>query len=113
MTRLDLAPGQEFTFDQAAFDGFRPGTARATLAIGPMARLNVPGMLASLSAYPYGCTEQMTSRAMPLLYLSQVAQAMGDEAYARLEAALSQEAEAQRQRGVAAAQQEAPLAGPG
>ena len=90
MTRLDLAPGQEFTFDQAAFDGFRPGTARATLAIGPMARLNVPGMLASLSAYPYGCTEQMTSRAMPLLYLSQVAQAMGLADAALIETRISE-----------------------
>jgi len=30
-----------------------------------------------LDRYPYGCTEQTTSRAMPLLYLNEVAQVMG------------------------------------
>jgi hypothetical protein len=75
ISRFDLAPGATFTFDQAALAGLAPG-ASATLAIGPVARLNAPGLLAALDRYPYGCTEQMTSKAMPLLYLSEVAQAM-------------------------------------
>ena len=75
-TRLDLAAGASFTFDQEAFAGLRPGTAKATLAVGAIARLNAPGLLASLDRYPYGCTEQVTSRALPLIYFDQVAQAM-------------------------------------
>ena len=76
-SRLDLGAGQTFTFDQAVFDGLIPGTGTATMAIGPIARLNAPGLLATLDAYPYGCTEQITSKALPLLYFDQVAQAMG------------------------------------
>jgi len=76
VSRLDLGKGQNFTFDEAVFDGMLPGTGTATMAIGPIARLNAPGVLAALDAYPYGCTEQITSKALPLLYFDQVAQAM-------------------------------------
>ena len=76
ISRFDLDQGQEFTFDANAFEGMIPGTAKATLAIGPIARLNAPGLLEALDRYPYGCTEQMTSRALPLVYFDQVAQAM-------------------------------------
>ncbi len=76
-TRLTLDPGQTFTFDDNAFVGFVPGTGSATLSIGPLARFDAPGLLNMLDRYPYGCTEQMTSRALPLLYLSGVAAEMG------------------------------------
>lgn len=75
VSRFDLAQGQTFSFDDAVLAGYLPG-ARATLAIGPLARLNAPGILAALDRYPYGCTEQMVSKGMPLLYFDQVAQAM-------------------------------------
>lgn len=75
VSRLDLAKGQTFSFDDAVLAGYQPG-ARATLAIGPLARLNAPGILAALDRYPYGCTEQMVSKGMPLLYFDEVAQAM-------------------------------------
>ena len=76
ISRFDLDQGQEFTFDANAFAGMIPGTGKATLAAGPIARLNVPGLLQALDRYPYGCTEQITSRALPLVYFDQVAQAM-------------------------------------
>ena len=76
VTRLDLAKGQSFTFDENVFDGLLPGSAKAIMSVGPLARLNAPGVLAALDAYPYGCTEQITSKALPLLYFDQVAQAM-------------------------------------
>jgi uncharacterized protein YfaS (alpha-2-macroglobulin family) len=75
-TRLELAAGQVFTLDQAAFDGFAAGSGLATMAVGPIARLDAPGLLVALDRYPYGCTEQITSRALPLIYFDQVAQAM-------------------------------------
>lgn len=75
-TRLTLAKGQTLTFDQNAFAGLLPGTASTTIAIGPLARMNAPGLLAALDRYPYGCTEQVTSKALPLLYFDEVAQAM-------------------------------------
>lgn len=76
VSRLDLKKGQEFTFDANAFTGLIPGSGKATMAVGPIARLNAPGVLAALDAYPYGCTEQITSKALPLLYFDQVALAM-------------------------------------
>ena len=76
VTRFDLAKGQSFTFDQNAFAGMLTGTGKAVLAVGPIARLNAPGILAALDRYPYGCTEQMTSKALPLLTYDQIAQAM-------------------------------------
>ncbi len=77
ISRFDLKKGQEFTFDQAAFSGLIAGSGKATLAVGPIARMNAPGILAALDRYPYGCTEQMTSKAMPLLYFDDVAIALG------------------------------------
>ncbi len=71
--RLSLAPGEIFTFDANVLAGLRPGTASATLSAGPLARFDVAGLLHQLDRYPYGCTEQVTSAALPLLYLSSVA----------------------------------------
>ncbi|EPX77708.1 alpha-2-macroglobulin family protein [Litoreibacter arenae] len=78
-SQFDLAAGGTFTLDGNAFAGFAPGSASVTLAAGPLARFDVPGLLNALDKYPYGCTEQVTSKAMPLLYLDQVARAMGLE----------------------------------
>ncbi len=75
-TRLTLAPGQSFTLDANAFADFRPETARVTLSAGPLARFDAAGLLQRLDRYPYGCTEQVTSQALPLLYLSSVAEIM-------------------------------------
>ena len=76
ISRFDLAPGKSFIFDANAFAGLLPGTAKATLAVGPIARLNAPGLLATLDRYPFGCTEQIASQTLPLLYFDEVAQVM-------------------------------------
>lgn len=66
--KLTLAPGAAQTVDLAPLGRFQPGTGRITLTSGAFARLNVPGALAQLAAYPYGCTEQLSSGALPQLY---------------------------------------------
>ncbi len=76
ISRFDLAAGEKFTFDANVYSGLIPGSGSATMAVGPIARLNAPGLLAALDRYPYGCTEQITSKALPLIYFDQVAQAM-------------------------------------
>ncbi len=76
-SRVELKKGQTFTFDGAVFADLVEGSGKATLAAGPLARLNAPGLLAALDLYPYGCTEQMTSRALPLIYFDDVAKVMG------------------------------------
>lgn len=76
VTRMDLAPGQTFTAEASVLSGLRPG-AYALISGGSLARFDAPGLLAALDAYPYGCSEQVTSRAMPLLAFGPVADAMG------------------------------------
>ncbi len=85
-----LGVGETFTFDRNVFAGLRPGTGHATLTAGPLARFDVPGLLRQLDRYPYGCTEQITSGALPLLYLSSVAQDAGLGAPARIDDKIEQ-----------------------
>lgn len=80
-----LSAGETFTFDSSVFAGLRAGTASATLTAGPLARFDVPGLLRQLDLYPYGCTEQVTSAAMPLLYLGGLAEKAGIGAPAALD----------------------------
>ena len=56
---------------------FVPGTASVTVSASGAGRLDVAGILQELDRYPYGCSEQLTSRALPLLYLDEVAASIG------------------------------------
>lgn len=75
--QFSLGPDESFTFDGSVFAGLRVGSATATVTAGTLARFDVPGLLRQLDRYPYGCTEQLTSGAMPLLYLSSLASRSG------------------------------------
>jgi len=72
-----LAAGDNLNLSADSFDGLRADTVGITLTAGGAASIDVAGLLAALDRYPYGCTEQTTSRALPLLYLSEVAEAAG------------------------------------
>ena len=72
-----VANGGKLTISQDLLADLIPGSARLTTHVGPLANLNVPGLLASLDRYPYRCAEQTTSRALPLLYSSEIARQMG------------------------------------
>jgi uncharacterized protein YfaS (alpha-2-macroglobulin family) len=50
-----------------------PGTGSVSLTVSPQNALDVPALLLALDRYPYGCSEQITSRAMPLLYVNELA----------------------------------------
>lgn len=83
--RFLLGAGDSFDFSADVFANLRPDTGRAILSAGPMAKFDAPGLLTALDSYPYGCTEQVASQALPLLYLSSLAQAtgLGDQAVVR------------------------------
>ena len=49
-----------------------PGTGAVSLSVGVQTALDVPSLLRDLDRYPYGCSEQLVSRALPLLYLSEL-----------------------------------------
>jgi uncharacterized protein YfaS (alpha-2-macroglobulin family) len=72
-----LDGGATLTIDSAPLAEFIPGTASVAVTIGGASRLDVVGILAALDRYPYGCAEQLTSRALPLVYLNDVAIAIG------------------------------------
>lgn len=91
--RFSLAAGDSFTLDSEVFAGLKGGTAEAMISAGPLAKLDAPGLLSALDRYPYGCTEQVVSQAMPLLYFNDVATAMNlgnaDQVEERIEQAIS------------------------
>jgi hypothetical protein len=88
--RFELAAGDTFTLDQNVFAEMRKGTGSAIMSAGPLAKLDAPGLLTALDRYPYGCTEQVTSVAMPLLYFGPVAKALGLEARQKVQERLDQ-----------------------
>ena len=73
-----LAPGGgKVTVSKDALVDLIPGSARVTMSVGPTAALDVPSLLVQLDRYPFGCAEQTTSRAMPLLYVNEMARKIG------------------------------------
>ncbi|MCO5089675.1 alpha-2-macroglobulin [Bosea sp. (in: a-proteobacteria)] len=50
-----------------------PDSGQVSVTVSPFASLDVPALLKALDRYPYGCTEQTVSRALPLLAVNQLA----------------------------------------
>ncbi len=74
---IPIGAGETITIGADRFADVIAHTGFLTVAVGPVARLDVPELLLRLDRYPYGCVEQVTSRAMPLLYLNAVATSLG------------------------------------
>ncbi|TKB48116.1 MAG: hypothetical protein E5W81_24360, partial [Mesorhizobium sp.] len=51
--------------------------ASVSVGVSQAAAFDVPSLLMTLDRYPYGCAEQTTSRAMPLLYVNEMASGIG------------------------------------
>jgi hypothetical protein len=70
-----------------------PETVKVAVNVGQSAALDVPGLLLALDRFPYGCAEQTVSRALPLLYLNDLAESAGvageDGAEARIRKAIA------------------------
>ncbi len=78
------ANGGSLNISQDLLSDMVPGQAQISLSVGPLARFNVPALLTQLESYPYGCAEQTTSRALPLLYASTLAEQGGSEGDAKV-----------------------------
>ena len=76
-SNIAVAANDTLTVDEALTADFVPGTGSVAVSLGGAGPLNVAGILMALDRYPYGCTEQLTSRAMPLVYLDEVAISIG------------------------------------
>ncbi|KKX27662.1 alpha-2-macroglobulin family protein [Rhizobium sp. LC145] len=70
---ISLAPGNSLTVNgDLLADSILPG-ASVAVNVSRSSAFDIPALLMSLSRYPYGCAEQTTSQALPLLYLSEMA----------------------------------------
>ena len=63
-----MAPGETLSFDQGTLERFYGEEAQLSVTVSGTRPYDVPGLLDALDQYPYGCLEQTTSRAFPLLY---------------------------------------------
>ena len=68
-----IAKGGSITLSSGLFADLVPGTGTVSLSVGSSTALDAAALLAALDRYPYRCSEQITSRALPLLYLSDLA----------------------------------------
>ncbi len=74
---IALAPGKSLTVDgDLLADSLLQG-ASVSLNVARADGLDIPGLLMALDRYPYGCAEQTTSRALPLLYFDELAKLSG------------------------------------
>src|SRR5262249_60788335 len=69
-----LAKGETLTLSKDLFADFVPGTGRAGLSVAVSTSLDAATLLNALDRYPFGCSEQIASRAMAMLYVNELAQ---------------------------------------
>jgi len=69
--RLDS--GETLTLGKDMFADFVPGTGRMALSVAVSTSLDAATLLNSLDRYPFGCSEQVASVAMALLYANDLA----------------------------------------
>jgi uncharacterized protein YfaS (alpha-2-macroglobulin family) len=68
-----LAKGETLTLSNDLFADFVPGTGRVALSIAVSTSLDAATLLTALDRYPFGCSEQITSRAIAMLYVNELA----------------------------------------
>ena len=68
-----IAKGESLTLSSDLFADLVPGTGSVSISVGASTALDAAALLAALERYPYRCSEQITSRALPLLYASDLA----------------------------------------
>ncbi len=68
-----LAAGETLTLSKDMFADFVPGTGRVGLSVAISASLDIATLLSELDRYPFGCSEQITSRAVAMLYINELA----------------------------------------
>jgi alpha-2-macroglobulin len=81
-----IAAGESLTLSGDLFSDLVAGTGSVALSVGPSTALDAATLLKALDRYPFGCSEQITSRALPLLYVNELAV----EAHLSLDTAIDQ-----------------------
>ncbi|WP_454628659.1 alpha-2-macroglobulin family protein [Bradyrhizobium cenepequi] len=68
-----LAKGDSLTLTSDMFTDLVQGTGGVSVSASLSTALDAATILKALDRYPYGCSEQITSRALPLLYVNDLA----------------------------------------
>jgi uncharacterized protein YfaS (alpha-2-macroglobulin family) len=68
-----IARGESLTVSNDLLADLVPGTGGVSLSVAPSAALDAATILKALDRYPFGCSEQVASRALPLLYVNELA----------------------------------------
>jgi uncharacterized protein YfaS (alpha-2-macroglobulin family) len=68
-----LAKGESLMLTSDMFSDLVSGTGSVSLSVSLSTALDAATILKALDRYPHGCSEQITSRAMPLLYVNDLA----------------------------------------
>jgi uncharacterized protein YfaS (alpha-2-macroglobulin family) len=73
-----LSPGQTASIGPEVLASFAKGTVKGAVTVtGSRGFDDIPGQLRWLDRYPYGCVEQTTSRAFPLVFYNDLAKLAG------------------------------------
>ncbi len=104
--RLRLEPGQDVAIDPALVQGLWPASTTVDITVSNKPPIDVRDAVQGLLMYPYGCLEQTTSSAYPLVFVDEdAAKAFGlkpvsrDERARRLEGAFGRIASMQQPQG--------------
>ena len=73
LTVRPIAKGESVTLSNDMFADLVPGTGSVAVSVGVSTALDAAALLGALDRYPFGCSEQITSRALPLLYVNELA----------------------------------------
>jgi alpha-2-macroglobulin len=68
-----IAKDESLTLSSDLFSDLVPGTGSVALSIGPSTALDAATLLKALDRYPFGCSEQIASRVIALLYVNDLA----------------------------------------
>src|ERR1700716_3231506 len=68
-----LAKGESLTLTHDMFSDLVSGTGSVSMSVSLSTALDAATILKALDRYPHGCSEQITSRPMPLLYVNDLA----------------------------------------
>ncbi len=72
-----LEPGESFVLNDAVAASYVPGSADVTVSFSRLRGVEPGPLLDALYRYPYGCSEQLTSSAMPLLFVDMLGGEVG------------------------------------
>ncbi len=77
VSKTEQAAGETATLSASLAAGLMPQGATLRASFSNIGNIDLPGLLAALDEYPFGCSEQLVSRAMPLIYVEQEAKLVG------------------------------------